>query len=96
MDLDVVPAQVLVKKARPLLSWPGLTSLAPLPDELREMIGEGDVFAIDSPSGYGVPQLIERICEAAVALPRFHHKWPGSYIRARNDVLALRDKGAKR
>ncbi len=32
----------------------GVPSLAPLPDDLRQMIKDGDVFAIDSPSGFGV------------------------------------------
>ena len=76
----------------------GVPSLSPLPNELRQMIKDGDIFAIDSPSGYGVRELIGRVEEEARALPRFHHKWPGGYLRAREDVLALRqcEHGAKR
>ncbi|MGB9162865.1 MAG: COR domain-containing protein, partial [Rhodomicrobium sp.] len=76
----------------------GVPSLGPLFNELRQMIKESDIFAIDNTSGYGVRKLVDRVCEEARALPRFHHRWPGSYLRARNDVLALRpcDMGAKR
>ena len=76
----------------------GIPSLAPLPNELRQMIKDGDIFAIDSPSGNGVRKLIERVCEEARALPRFYHKWPRGFLRARNDVLALRpcQEGTKR
>jgi hypothetical protein len=71
----------------------GIPSLAPLRDELRQMIKDGDVFAIDSPSGFGVPELVARVSEEARALPNFNEVWPGSYVRARDEILALRAEG---
>lgn len=69
----------------------GVPSLAPLPDDLRQMIKDGDVFAIDSPSGYGARDLVARVCEESRKLPNFDDVWPGSWVRARDKVLALRD-----
>ena len=74
----------------------GIPSLAPLPIELRQIVKEGDVFAIDSPSGYGVPNLINRVCDEARALASFHRLWPETYIRVRNEVLGLRPGGVGR
>jgi internalin A len=71
----------------------GVPSLTPLRDDLRQMIRHGDVFAIDSPSGFGAPELVKRICEEARALPNFNDVWPGGYVRARDEILALRAGG---
>ena len=71
----------------------GIPSLAPLPDDLRQMIKDGDVFAIDSRSGFNAPELVARVCEEARALPNFNEVWPGSYVRARDEILALRAEG---
>ena len=71
----------------------GIPSLAPLPGDLRQMIKDGDVFAIDSRLGFNAPELVARVCEEARALPNFNEVWPGSYVRARDEILALRAEG---
>jgi len=45
----------------------GIPSLAPLQDDLRQMIKEGDIFPIDSPSGFGIRELVARVCGEARA-----------------------------
>ena len=71
----------------------GIPSLAPLSGDLRQMIKDGDVFAIDSRLGFNAPELVARVCEEARALPNFNEVWPGSYVRARDEILALRAEG---
>jgi internalin A len=66
----------------------GTPNLTALPSDLRGMIREGDIFSIDSPTGYGVPALLDRVWQEVGTLPGFHHLWPGSYLAARHDVLS--------
>jgi internalin A len=66
-------------------------SLAPLKDDLRDMIK--GVYCVDSPTGFGVKALLERVWSDVVELPGFRHKWPAGYIDARDKVLGLRSDG---
>ncbi len=68
----------------------GIPSLAALPNDLRALIKDGDIFGIDSPSGHRVEALLARVWDEVGKRPGFEDKWPASYLAARDAVLALR------